>query len=40
MCYVHVLVLEFILLFLFPVVDNWQKLLKYVKAILCILKSL
>jgi hypothetical protein len=27
-------------LLLFPVVDNWQKLLKRVKAILYILKSL
>jgi hypothetical protein len=40
MCYVHALVLEFIFLLLFPVVDNWQKLLKCVKVILYILKSL
>jgi hypothetical protein len=33
MCYVHALVLEFILLLLFLIVDNWQKLLKYAKVI-------
>jgi hypothetical protein len=40
MCYVLALVLEFIFLLLFLEIDNWQKLLKYVKDILLILKSL
>jgi hypothetical protein len=37
MCYVYVFFLVFFLLY-FSYVDNWQKLLKRVKAILCILK--